>query len=208
MFKNFITNNALFFDLFDQAAENLVKMAAVLKNCVDPCEATDRETAFIKINKLAGHGDDVTHKIRLWLNKIMFTPLNRNDIFNLTAAIDNVADTLREAGSRMYLYDADDFIPAVTEIADTLLTSGLKIQQAVTLLRNTKNAALIDKLCKEVKEGQRRSDKVYLTAAATLFADEKDAIKLIKYREILSSLENAVNQCKGVTDVLSNITVH
>ena len=208
MFKNFITNNSLFFDLFDQASENLVQMASVLKNCVDIAVVPDREKAFIKINRLAANGDDVTHKIHLWLNKIMFTPLNRGDIYSFTAAIDGVADMIREAGSRMYLYDADDFVPAVHEIAAILLVLSCKIKQAVTLLRYADKAELIEVLCKQVKEEQRRSDQVYLQAAAKLFAYEKDAIKLIKYREILSSLESAVNKCKYVTDVLSVMMIH
>ncbi|HEY0245437.1 MAG TPA: DUF47 domain-containing protein, partial [Mucilaginibacter sp.] len=62
--------------------------------------------------------------------------------------------------------------------------------------------------CRQIKQYEHQSDQIYYLSVAQLFADEKDAINLIKYREILASLENAVNRCKNVAEALESISLN
>ena len=152
-------------------------------------------------------GDDITHKICLCLDKVIFTPLSRNDIHALASAIEDVADMIHEASGRMYLYNIDEFAPSIKEIAAIILKASLQIEQAVALLKSSKKTDELLGLCLQIKNYERQSDLLYNHAVAGLFDHEKDAIKLIKYREILSSLETSVNKCKNVTDVLNIILI-
>src|ERR1700733_5849445 len=115
-FSNFLSNRTLFFDLFDKAAKNVVDMATLLVKVVNSPSA-DCEEIVKHVDKLENSGDDITHKIRLNLDKIIFAPLNRNDIHTLASAIDDVADTIKEASGRIFLYNIVDFAPALKEIA-------------------------------------------------------------------------------------------
>jgi uncharacterized protein Yka (UPF0111/DUF47 family) len=196
--QDYFLNGAQFYNLFDQAAGNAVEMAGLLVSVVN----------MQQIDKLENTGDDITHKIYLALDKVVFTPLNRKDIHTLASAIDDVADFIHEASERMYLYNIIDFTPAMKEIAAIILKASAEIENAVKLLRLHKQGDNILALCRQVREYERESDQVYYNSLAQLFADEKDAINLIKYREILHSLETTTNKCKNATEVLQAILVN
>lgn len=206
-FSNFLSNRTLFYDLFDKAAKNIVDMATLLVKVVNSTGG-NCEDIVKHVDKLENTGDEITHKIRLNLDKIVFAPLNRNDIHTLASAIDDVADTIKEASGRIYLYNIVDFAPALKEIAAIILKASLEIEKAVNMLRSVKKPAELLEICRHVKTYEQQSDKVYYNAVAGLFANEKDVIVLIKYREILSSLETSVNKCKRVSDALNVVLIN
>jgi len=207
LFRDFFPNNALFFNLFDQAAKNSAEMAELLLTVVNSETADERELLFKRIDRMENRGDEITHKINLHLNKIVFTPLNRSDIHALASAIDDVADSIREASGRMCLYDIVEFVAPIKEIVSLTRLASLEIEQAVSLLRSSKKTKSIFELCQRIKSCEEQSEQVYCNSVARLFSDEKDAIKVLKYREILFSLETALNKCANVTDVLNVILV-
>ena len=208
LFSNFLSNRDLFFDLFDKAAKNVVDMARLLVSEVNSNMTTDCEVIVQQVDRMEHTGDDITHKIYLCLDKIIFTPLSRNDMHALASTLDDVADTIKEASGRLYLYNIDKVEPAIKEIAGIILMASLEIEKAVNLLRTTKKPDVVLEICRQIKNYERQSDKVYYNAVAELFSNEKDAIRLIKYREILLSLETSVNKCKCVTDALNGILVN
>lgn len=206
-FQNYFLNGAQFFNLFDQAAKNAVEMAQLLVNAVNINDATEREVVFKQIDRLENVGDDITHKIYLALDKVVFTPLNRKDIHTLASAIDDVADYIHEASERMYLYHIVEFVPPIKEIANIILSASIEIERSVNLLRSNKQSEVLAS-CRIIKDYEHQSDQIYYTSLANLFANEKDAINLIKYREILHSLETTTNKCKNATEVLQAILVN
>jgi len=207
-FQNYFLNGAQFFNLFDQAAKNAVEMAILLVNVVNIDEAAEREVVFKQIKRLETIGDDITHKIYLALDKVVFTPLNRNDIHKLASAIDDVADYIHEASERMYLYNIVEFVPAIKEIAAIILNASKEIEKSVNLLRISKQHDMVLASCRQIKDYEHQSDRIYYNSLAALFANEKDAINLIKYREILHSLETTTNKCKNATEVLQAILIN
>jgi len=207
IFKHYFSNRSLFYDLFNEAAKNMIDMAGLLVKTVNTANADAREQIFKQIDKLENNGDDITHKIYLALDKVIFTPLNRNAIHSLAAAIDDVADTIHEASGRMYLYNIDDFIPAFKQITGLILDAGTEIQKTVCLLKTPNSRNEIIASCRKIKQIEHQSDQIYYHTVAELFANEKDAITLIKYREILASLENSVNRCKNAAEALESISL-
>ncbi len=206
-FRDFFPNDSLFFNLFNQAAKNAAEMAGLLVTVMNSECPEERELLFKQIDKMENAGDDITHKIYLHLNKIVFTPINRNDIHALASAIDDVADSIQEASGRMYLYGIIEFEPSIKQIAAIILQASLEIEKAVNILRSSKKPGPVFELCRKIKNCERQSDQVYYHSIAELFSEEKDPIRLLKYREILFSLENSVNKCKGIADSLEIIAI-
>ena len=206
--SDFLTNRALFFDQFDLAANNLVEMARLLQTVIETDDRSDLEAMYKQINKKENFGDDITHKINLYLHKIIFPPLNKPDIHALASALDDVADAIHEAGGRIYLYAIEEFSPAIKQIAIIILKASLEVEKAIKSLRAAKKTGELPMICRHINNYQVMAEKVYYHALADLFSDEKNAIKVIKYREILLSLETSVNKCKGVTDVLNTILIN
>lgn len=208
LFKHYFSNRTLFYDLFNEAAKNMVNMASLLVTAVNTEDAAEREPLFKQIDKLENNGDDITHKIYLALDKVIFTPLNRKAIHSLVSAIDDVADTIHEASGRMYLYNIVEFKPAMKDIAHLILETGTQIAKTVYMLNTPKSGDDIIAACRKIKDYEHQSDKIYYHAVAELFLNEKDAINLIKYREILASLENSVNRCKNAAEALESISLN
>ena len=205
-FSNFLTNRALFSDQFSLAANNLVDMAVVLQTVVNLEKSTGFEHLLKQIDKKESAGDNITHRIHLFLNKIVFTPLDRPDIHALASGIDDVADAIRETVGRMFLYNIDEFSAPIKQLAAIILNACIEIKNAITLLftKKTRELAVV---CCHIKNYGHEADAVYYKALATLFSGENNAIKLLKYREILSSLETSVNKCKTVTDIFNTIII-
>ncbi len=203
-FSNFLSNRALFSDQFVLAANNLVDMATVLQTAVNEEKPIQFERLFMQIDKKENIGDDITHKIYLYLNKIVFTPLDRPDMHALASGIDDVADAIREAVGRMFLYNIEEFSAPIKQLVAIILNACVEIKKAIALLFTKKNSGLAI-ICCQIKNYGHQADLVYDQALAHLFSEEHNAIQLLKYREILSSLETSVNKCRKVTKVFNTI---
>ena len=207
-FSNFLTNRALFSEQFSEATKNIVGMAGILQSAVNLNTTCDFEAVYIQIGKKENIGKEITHKIYLCLNKIFFTPLNRPDIQSLASGLDDVADGIRETAGRIYLYDIDECSPAIRQIAALLLKACLGIENAVSLLWSQQNRAGIALSCSEVKSFEQQAARIYYQALAGLFSDEKNPVRLLKYREILLSLESTVNKCKSIADEINMVIIN
>ena len=208
LFRNFFSHRKLFYGLFDQAGKNICEMSELLAAVIDSKSAEDREPLYRQINYLEETGDDITHKVYLGLDKVIFTPMNRKDIHTLAAAIDDVADYVHEAAGRMHLYNIENFMPAVRQIADYIKRSCMELQKLICSLAKIEDSESMLASCRLIKEYEHQSDQVYYHALADLFAHEKDPIQLIKQRDILYSLEASANKCKQVTDTIEIIVIN
>jgi predicted phosphate transport protein (TIGR00153 family) len=193
-FQNYFLNGAQFFGLFDQAANSE--------------DTEEREAIFKQIDKLENVGDDITHKVYLMLDKVVFTPINRKDIHTLASVIDDVADYIHEASERMHLYHIEIFVQPIKEIAAIILNASIEIEKSVKYLKTSTEKDMVLASCRQIKDYEHQSDHIYYNSLANLFANEKDAINLIKYREILHSLETTTNKCKKATEVLQAILIN
>jgi predicted phosphate transport protein (TIGR00153 family) len=208
LFFNFFSHRALFYGLFNQAGKNIVEMAELLVAVVDTDSAELREPLYRQINALEETGDDITHKVYLGLDKVFFTPFNRKDIHILASAIDDVADNIHEAAGRMNLYHIEEFMPAIGEMVNYIRLSSNEIQKLISGLDKIEDSGSMIATCRMIKDYERMTDVIYYHALADLFAREKDAITLIKYRDILFSLEASANKCKNVTDAIEIIVLN
>lgn len=208
LFQDFLPNRELFFSQLDLAAKNACSMATLLVGIISSADGEERDQLFKQVDKLEHHGDDITHKIYLALDRIVFTPLNRNDIHTLAGAIDDVADFIKEASTRINLYNITDISSAINELTLIIQKACTEIQNCVALLRAHNSTNEILMASRQVKLYERQADRIYYSAVASLFANDKDPINVIKYREILQSLENTVNKCKSAADVLEVVLIN
>jgi predicted phosphate transport protein (TIGR00153 family) len=208
LFFDFFSHRALFYGLFNQAGKNIVEMSELLSTVVETESVEEREPLFKQINSLEETGDDITHKVYLGLDKVFFTPLNRKDIHTLASAIDDVADNIHEAAGRINLYEIDVFMPAIREIVKYIKLSCIELQKLINGLNKIVDTEGMLASCRLTKDYEHRTDLIYSHALADLFAKEKDAIKLIKHRDVLFSLEASANKCKNVTDAIEIIVLN
>jgi predicted phosphate transport protein (TIGR00153 family) len=208
IFQYFVPKDKkVFFPLFEQAASNAVTMATILVETVNSNNPAMREELIRQIDKLENKGDEITHQIYLELGKNFITPFDREDIHLLASAIDDVADNIQGAANRMSLYRIDDFTDHIKKLSDLILQGSAELEKAVRELRDLKNVRAIADSCIRINSIENQADNVFDRAVADLFLYEKDAIRLIKYKEILSSLETATDMCEDAANVMESILV-
>jgi len=208
IFQYFVPKDKkVFFPLFEQAASNVVTMATVLVETVNSNNPATREELIKQIDKLENKGDEITHQIYLELGKNFITPFDREDIHLLASAIDDVADNIQGAANRMSLYRIDDFNDAIKKLSELILQGSVELAKAIRELKDLKNVRNIADSCIRINSIENQADYVFDRAVADLFLYEKDAIRLIKYKEILSSLETATDMCEDAANVMESILV-
>jgi predicted phosphate transport protein (TIGR00153 family) len=208
IFQYFVPKDKkIFAPLFEQAASNVVVMATILVEMVNSPNPATREELNKQIDKLENKGDEITHQIYLELGKNFITPFDREDIHALTTAIDDVADNIQEASNRMSLYRIDDFNESIRKLSDLILQATVDMEKAIKELKDLKNVRNIADSCIRINSLENQADYVFGRAVADLFLYETDAIRLIKYKEILSSLETATDMCEDAANVMESILV-
>ncbi|MBC7744229.1 MAG: DUF47 domain-containing protein [Flavobacterium sp.] len=207
IFQYFIPKDKKFFPLFEQDSANLIKLGQKLVEAVNTEDINTRKKIFKEIEDLEHIGDEITHQIHLELGKNFITPFDREDIHRLASALDDIADYIHGSASRMNLYNVDQITPPIIELSALILQAVQELDKAINELRNLKNIRLIADACVRINSIENQADYVFDTAVGQLFSYEKDAVNLIKYKEVFSALETATDMCEDAANVLESILV-
>ena len=206
IFQFLVPKDKKFFPLFEQATSNLILMATALHELVN-LPLPERNELFQKIEELEQIGDEITRHTNIELSSNFITPFDREDIHSLITAIDNISGNIHGAASRMKLYQVDKITKSIRKLTEINLEACQSIDMAVKELKNLKKIKNITDACAKINKLENKSDIVYDKAVSDLFENENDAKNIIKYKEVLSVLESAVDKCKGVASVLESIAV-
>jgi len=207
IFHYFVPKDKKFFPLFEQAGSNLIDMAKLLKQAVNTTNLDSRREISKQIEDLEHKGDNITHQIHLELGKNFITPFDREDIHALASSLDDVADFIHGASNRMELYKVLEPSQPMIEITDLILEATEHVAKAIYELKDLKNIRNITDSCVRINSVENKADYIFDKAVAELFEYEKDAINLIKYKEVLSAMEDATDKCEDVANVMESILV-
>lgn len=207
IFQYFVPKDKKFFPLFEQAGSNLIDMAKLLKESVHTSDLQLRRNNSKLLEDLEHKGDNLTHQIHLELGKNFITPFDREDIHALASSLDDVADFIHGASNRMELYKVIETSEPMKEISSLILEATEHVAKALFELKDLKNIRNITDSCVRINSVENKADYIFDKAVAELFEFEKDAINLIKYKEVLSAMEDATDKCEDVANVLESILV-
>ncbi len=207
IFQFFIPKDKKFFTLFDEQAANLVLIAKALNELVNTTNPERQKELEKEIERMEHVLDQCAHKIFLELGKTFITPFDREDIHRLTSSIDEIADYIHGASKRIGMYKIEKSTPTMIKMAELILQSTEELQKAINELRNLKNLRNITDACVRLNSIENHADDLYDAAVADLFDNEKDAIKLIKMKEVYSALETATDMAEDAANVLESIIV-
>ena len=202
-----IPQDKKFFQLFEKASTNLLATSRVLVEMVNAPTAEKRKELIREIERLEHVGDEVTHETMNELSTNFITPFDREDIHAMVASLDDVVDFIHGSAKRIELYKLAVLPQAVIKLADLVLLSSQELHTAVSNLRDIKRPEVIREACVKVNSIENRADDVFDMAIAQLFDDEKDAIQLIKIKEVLSALETATDKCEDAANAISSMVV-
>jgi predicted phosphate transport protein (TIGR00153 family) len=192
-----------FFEMFKDMAQHIITGAEMLKEMLDHFD--DPVGSQKRIKEIEHQCDHITHDIIKKLNKSFVTPLDREDIYALAAALDDILDLIDASAQRFVMYNVDKPTPEAKELAFLILKSCQTIYKAVSLLGGRLEP--IAEYCMEVNALENEADRVCREAISRLFDEEKDPIQLIKWKEIYETLEVATDKCEDAANILESVVV-
>ena len=202
-----IPKDKKFFTLFAKSSENLVSIAKVFNELLNT-PAPDKRIDLIKtIANLEHVGDNITHEIFTELSTNFITPFDREDIHYLASSLDDIVDYIHGSAKRLELYKIDEFTLEMRQLAEIIEQSAVEVHVAVSGLKGMSNIVRVKEALVKINSLENHADDVCDGAIASLFADEKDAIKLMKVKEILLNMETATDKCEDVANVIETILV-
>jgi uncharacterized protein len=192
-----------FFELYNQAAANAVAISRALVDLLAH-GPNDSQERIRDIKELEHEGDRLTHEVVDLLNRTFVTPFDRDDMYRLAGALDDICDHVDEAAGNVVGYGVTEIRDAARAQGDVILRSATKLQEAVERLegfRDSKRQLI------ELRELEDEGDRLNREAVSELFRTSDDAISIIRWKDIHGQLEEAVDSCENAADVLEAILV-
>jgi uncharacterized protein len=191
-----------FFDMFEAAGENAVRAAELL----DRLFATypDEPHLARQIVDCEHEGDRIAREIIDRLNHTFVTPIDREDILQLTSALDDIVDLTEEAADYLGLYRIEAPMGQAAELTAVLVAA---TRQLVAALPHIRSAQDIRAYTVEMHRLENEGDRIARGAIAALFAHGIDPMFVIRWKDIFERLEDAIDACERAADILEGIVI-
>ncbi|MEO7965529.1 MAG: DUF47 family protein [Gemmatimonadaceae bacterium] len=191
-----------FFDLFNELAKKMISAAALLRDLFAQPQRIDELAAAIK--DVEHEADRITHDVSRRLDKSFITPLDREDIHNLSQELDNVVDLIDGTARRSTMFRITESREPARQLCELLIQSVAHLQKAVVEIKNPRAVAVETR---EVKRIEAEGDTIYHNAMGALFAGRPDPLDVMKWKEIYDTIEETLDRCQTVAIVLESISL-
>ncbi len=191
-----------FFDLFEEAGGNIERACNLLEEMLR--EYPERSELAREILICEQEGDRITHDIIRRLNQTFVTPIDREDIFALSSALDDVVDFTEEVADYLGLYKIEAPMSQAQELAKVLQQCGRQIAEAMPRLRGFKD---ITHYTVELNRLENDGDRIVREAIASLFDNGIDPMVVIRWKDIFERLEDAIDSAEHVANILEGIVI-
>jgi len=205
--KIFLPKDRVFYQLFENVSEVLVKMGAKLKDVVSEPDFEQRAILIKEVEDMEHINDDYTHQIFTELGKNFITPFDREDIHYLATSLDDIADYIYASAKKINFYHVDPNDTGIQKMADLIALGCIQVHKAVTELRNMKNMRQITDALVAINSLENQADDIFDTSIERLFATEPDAKEVIKKREIYQIMEIVTDKCEDAANVIESIII-
>ena len=186
-------------------ADYIAQAATVQLEILEHKNPVKEKDLLKSITGFEENGDRITQELFEELDRTFVTPFDREDIHQLTARLDSVLDLMQSVAQRIRMYRPKDFPEECKDLAKMILKGAEQIQIAVLELKTMKKSGKILKAVNKMTEIETEADDLYHSAISHIFKKEKDAIELIKKKEIVEHLERTTDRIEDVSDVLKTI---
>ena len=200
---NLVPQRKEFFQLFNDASANAVAISRALVDLLAQAPNGSQER-IRDIKDLEHEGDRLTHEVVNLLNRTFVTPFDRDDMYRLASALDDICDHVDEAAGNIVGYGVKEIRPAAKAQGDVILRAASKLQEAVARLEGFKDSS---RQLMELRDLEDEGDRLNREAVSELFRTQDDAIVIIRWKDIHEALEEAVDACENAADVLEAIVV-
>lgn len=202
MALRFRPSDTTFYDLFAQSAQHLVLGAGLLAEMLG--DGNDREAIAQKMRDAEHAADESTHDIIRRVNSTFVTPFDREDIYSLASGLDDVMDFMEEAVDLVLLYEVEKLPSELANQVEVLQRCSELTADAMPRLRTMKD---LEEFWIEINRLENAGDKSYRRILAKLFSGKYEALEVLKLKDIVDSLEHAIDAFETVANIVEQIAV-
>ena len=200
---SFLPKEEQYFSFFAQMTSYIYDASRALVEMLN--DNNGSYTEHLKRIKTIEHQcDDLTHSISTKLNKSFITPFDREDIYLLSGALDDVVDLIDDAARAMVMYDVHESTAHARRFADVIQQMAVELHEIVSML--AKPSGISPRLV-ELHRLENEGDEIYHAAIAELFRNATDPLDVIKWKDIYEKLEAAVDRCENVANIIESVII-
>lgn len=192
-----------FYVLFRESAANLMDSLLALNTFLRSDRADFAQHAR-ELRDLEHRGDEITHRIIRELNATFITPFDREDIYALATALDDVVDLAEETADTVVLDCVTGITPEARQMGDILVTIGQELVQAIDELETRKNTT---QHWVAIHALENQGDSVTRQAIGALFQNGQDPVEIIKWKDVYALLEKTIDRTEDVANILESVTI-
>lgn len=196
--------NRIFYDYFEDAANNCNQMAKLFNQALN--EGMSDEL-LVKAKTLKHRGSGLEREITQKLNSTFITPIDREDIQALAAMLNRITKKIVQAFMNLNVYRITIFTEEMRQQAKTIMNATEELKRSVALLKTISKTKEITASHEAMKEIETFGDNILYRAMDNLFSGDFKAIEVIKLRDIYKDLESALDKCFSVSDAILNIAL-
>ena len=200
---NFLPREEQYFDLFIQMTLYISSAARELKEMLADKNHDYAEYAQ-RIKGLEHACDELTHNVSTRLNKSFITPFDREDIYTMSTALDDIVDLIDDAARAIIIYDVHEITDYARAFADVIVRMAEQLQEIVATLQKPKN---VTQRLVEIHRLENEGDDLYHAAIAELFRESHDPLTVLKWKEVYEKLEAAVDRCENVANIIESVII-
>lgn len=195
-----LVQDGSFFDLFESLADKVHQGAVELLDLLKNYTELERKTA--RVLDIEHEGDELTHEVIRRLNTTFVTPFDREDIHHLASSLDDVLDHIEAAAEHLQLHKIEQPLPQMISLAETLAEAASKTSDAMPRLRKMKG---LENYWIEINRLENEGDRAYRRTIADLFSGDYKAMDVLKFKEIIEQVEQAIDRLEDVANTVESI---
>jgi predicted phosphate transport protein (TIGR00153 family) len=203
LLNNLLPKEEQYFDLFLQMTLYICDAARELKGMLGDKNHSYEEYSH-RIKGLEHACDELTHTISTKLNKSFITPFDREDIYMMSSALDDIVDLIDDAARAIIDFDVQEIKSYAREFAGVIERMAEQLREIVSILQKPKN---ITQRLVEIHRLENEGDDIYHAAIRELFHQEHDPLTVLKWKEIYEKLEAAVDRCENVANIIESVLI-
>ena len=200
-------SDRFYFENYAAAADCCSKAAAYLQECLTHYDYANIQTMLEKMHTIEHEADGVKHEMTAALAKAFVTPMEREDMAQISANIDEVADFIEEVIQRMYVNRIQTVMPEAIEFAGKIVECCEMMRQMLSELVNFKKPKKLHELIIDLSHKEEECDRLYLEATLKTTEFSDNMLTVMFWRDILDRLEKCADACEHVGDSIETIVM-
>ena len=203
MFNKLLPREEQYFTLFAQMTSYINDAAKTLVEMLSQHDG-DYQEYVQRIKSIEHACDDLTHSVATRLNQSFITPFDREDIYMMSKALDDVVDLIDGAARAVVMYDIHETTEAAKQLAGIIQRMAVQLNEIVSVLQKPKG---VTERLVELHRLENEGDDVYQRAVGALFHENRDPLEVIKWKDVYEKLEDTIDRSENVANIIEGVII-